>query len=198
MGELAGSSGAGPESVGRLFVAVDLPEPARHALAAHLQAELDGRPIPGRPVPPDRWHFTLRFLGSTDAVRHQRLLAALDQADLGPRFVVALGGLGSFPNPVRATVLWAAVERGAERLADLAGIAEDAALSAGFSAEERPFHAHLTHSRIRPHQDLRALLDRVAPAPIRLSVDRVVVYRSHLGGGGARYEALESFALSRA
>lgn len=184
------------ETVGRLFVAVPLSDDVRAGLAAHLMEAGDDRPLPGKPVPPPNWHVTLRFLGKTDEVAYQRVLAALSASHLGGSFSLGFGGLGAFPRPVRATVLWLAIESGVERLKNLATLAEMAARDAGFSAEDRPFHPHVTLSRVRPHQDLRPLIERTPPFPLTLPVDRVVIYRSHLGRGGARYEELESVSFS--
>lgn len=183
------------ETVGRLFVAVALTDEVRAGLVTHLMEATGDRSLPGKPVPPANWHLTLRFLGTTDQVAYERVLAAMSEADPDGPFSVGFGGLGAFPRPVRATVLWLAVEEGAERLGDLAAVAEAAAQEAGFAPEERPFHPHLTLSRIRPHQDLRPLIDRVPRFPLVLPVDRLVIYRSHLGRGGARYEELESVPL---
>jgi len=182
--------------VGRLFLAVPLSDEVRSALAAHLMAVRKDQPLPGKPVPPPNWHVTLRFLGPTDDVAYDRLLASLAEADFDEPFSVTFGGLGAFPRAARATVLWLAIEGGSDRLERLASHAEHATQQAGFAPEDRPFHAHLTLSRIRPHQDVRSLIEEVAPFPMPLPVERLVLYRSHLGRGGARYGELESFALS--
>jgi 2'-5' RNA ligase len=181
-------------TVGRLFLAVPLTDEVRAALAAHIMGL--GRPLPGKPVPPPNWHVTMRFLGPTDVVSFERLLAALAEAETGGPFSISFGGLGAFPRPARATVLWLAIVRGADGLERLAALGEEAAQQAGFAPEDRPFHAHLTLSRIRPHQDVRPLIEKVSPFPASLPIDRLVLFRSHLGRGGARYEELESFALS--
>ncbi len=184
------------DAVGRLFVGVDLSDELRHRLAHHLAESLAGKPLPGRPAPPDNWHITLRFLGSTTPAAFDVLIHRLAEGDLGGPFTMSLGGLGAFPRPARATVLWVAVEQGAEGLGRLAAAAEEAAIAAGFEAEERPFHPHLTISRIRPHQDVRPLVARVPDLGGRQSVDEVVVFRSHLGGGKpARYQVVERVAL---
>lgn len=183
------------EEVGRLFVAVGLSDEVRHGLAAHLDGALEGKPVPGKPVRPQGWHLTLRFLGRTGAVAYDTVLARLHEADLGPPFRLSFDGLGAFPRPARATVLWLGVETGGDRLIELAAAAEDAAVAAGFPPEDRPFHPHLTLSRIRPHQDVRPVLERVPAFPLAQQVEEVVVFRSHLGGGPARYEALERFGL---
>ena len=178
----------------RLFVAAPLTDDARHRIA-HLLRAASPRPLPGRPVPPENWHVTLRFLGSVDEVGRDRLLAGLDAAVLGERFDVEWGGLGAFPRPARATVLWVGADRGDGPLRLLAERVEDAVVGAGFDPEDRPFRSHLTLSRIRPHQDVTPIVDRLEPLGVRMPVDRVVVYRSHLGRGGARYEEIEEFPL---
>ncbi len=180
----------------RLFLAVAITDDVRHVLAAHLTEALAGKPVPGRPVPPPNWHVTLRFLGSTYEDDCDRLSHALDEADFGGPFTVGFGGLGAFPRPARATVLWLAIERGGDEVESLAAVAEEAAVAAGWMMEERPFHPHLTLSRIRPHQDVTAVIERVPPLRMAMPVDDVVLYRSHLGGGKpARYEPIEHFAL---
>jgi 2'-5' RNA ligase len=177
----------------RIFVAVPLPDELRMALADCL------RPfdIPGKVVSAQNWHITLRFLGWTDDVAFERMLAALDETDFGPRFDVRLGEMGAFPRPRRATVIWLAASRGLNRLEELAAAAEEAAQSAGFGPEDRPFRAHLTLSRVRPAEDVSALVESFPGADLGWRCESVVVYRSHLGRGGARYEPLETFPLSR-
>jgi 2'-5' RNA ligase len=177
----------------RIFVAVPLPDEARLALIDRL-GSLD---LPGSVVPPANWHITLRFLGWTDDVAYDRLLAALDQGDLGREFEIELGEMGAFPRAKRATVLWLAVAKGRTRLEEVAAEVEDAVQGAGFQAEDRPFRAHLTLSRIRPPVDVTGLIDSFRWASLGWRCRSVVVYRSHLGRGGARYEPLETFPLSR-
>lgn len=185
-------------AVGRLFVAVTPDQASRLAVFGLLEESLGGRALPGRPVPAGNWHFTLRFLGDTDEVAYERLLSELDRVGWPSPFRVRLGGLGAFPRAARATVLWLGVSEGEEPLLDLAATVEESAQAAGFPEEERPFHPHLTLSRIRPHQDVRPTIEAVPAAGVSFDVDRVVVYRSHLGRGGARYEALERFPFTRA
>ncbi len=182
------------EGLARLFVAVPLPDDVRHALSTLIREAAPGG-LPGRVVPPANWHVTLRFLGDVDDLGRDRLLRELQAAGLGDPFVVDWGGLGAFPRPGRATVLWVAADRGAADLSRLAVDVEEAAVAAGFPHEDRPFRSHLTLSRIRPHQDVAPLLESTSPFDLAMTVDRVAVYRSHLGRGGARYEEIEEFPL---
>jgi 2'-5' RNA ligase len=179
------------ERVGRLFVAVPLPGEVRMALADRLGAVA----VPGKAVPPENWHITLRFLGHTDQVAYERYLAALDSTGLGPEFDVGLGAMGAFPRPRSATVTWLAVTEGQGRLERLAAETEEAALVAGFSLEERPFRAHLTLSRVRPPEDVSRLVEELPAVGLRWRCRSIVVYRSRPGRGGVRYEPLEMFAL---
>ena len=178
----------------RFFLALPLTEEARHQLA-HLLSGAIPRPLPGRVVRPENWHVTLRFLGEVDEVGRDRLLAGLDAADLGPPFTIKWGGLGAFPNPRRATVLWVGMERGADEAVGVAGLVAEVVEAAGFPPEDRPFKAHMTLSRIRPDQDVTTVLTAVPSVGVTMPVDRVVAYQSHLGRGGPRYEEIEVFPL---
>jgi 2'-5' RNA ligase len=160
-----------------------------------LASLIAGADLPGTVVPPANWHITLRFLGRTDEVAYDRLLASLDEAALGPVFDLELGEMGAFPRPKRATVLWLGADKGQTRLAEVAAEVEEAVQSAGFEPEDRPFQAHLTLSRIRPPVDVTDLIGTSPEVRLKWRCRSIVVYRSHLGRGGARYEPLETFPL---
>ncbi len=182
------------ETVGRLFIGVPLTEEARRAVEAHLRRTMpDG--VPGRPVPAANWHLTLRFLGATRAEQLAAVVRHLSAAELGDGFDVGFGGLGAFPRARSARVLWMGLTEGVERLVALARIAEVAAREAGFAPEEKAFKPHLTISRIQPPRDVTRAIEHVPPLDLRMRVEEVIVFRSHLGGGPARYEAVEKFGL---
>jgi 2'-5' RNA ligase len=185
----------GGAKVGRLFLGVPLPGDVRSALEAHLRAAF-GERLPGRAVPPANWHLTLRFLGDTDAERHRKLVDELRRAPLDPAFELAFAGLGAFPRPARATVLWVGVGDGERPVKALASLVEESARRAGFAPEEKPFSPHLTVSRVAPPADLRREIASAAPFGGRMRVDAVTLFRSHLGGGPPRYEPLERFGLA--
>jgi len=175
--------------VGRVFLAAPLPPDVRFALAERVAA----MPIPGKVGPPENWHVTLRFLDTVDRVTYERFLSGLARVGEQFSFPASLRDFGAFPNPRRATVFWAGVGRGSSDLSLLNELAEEAAVSAGLLPEERPFHPHLTLARIRPPVDVRDLLDEELDLGWRC--DRVVIYRSHLGRGPARYEPLDEVDL---
>jgi 2'-5' RNA ligase len=177
----------------RLFLGIALTDDVRHGLAAFLSAKAD--PLPGKPVPPENWHLTLRFLGATEESARDRVLGFLDEHMLTLPFVLGFGGLGAFARPARATVLWLGVNRGIEELTELAAICEAVAQSVGFAAEDRPFHPHVTLARIRPWQDVGSLVETVPPFPLAQTVEEITLYRSVLGRGGASYEIVDEIEL---
>ena len=178
----------------RTFLGIDLDGTTRDLLGSHLEAHLPGG-VPGKGVPQSNWHMTLRFLGVTTDLQLDRVLHAVDEnASSGP-FAVRFGGLGAFPRPSRATVLWLGVVGGVKELAVVANSCEEAAVSAGYAAEDRPFHPHLTLARIRPPTNVGSLTASCPPFDVAMPVTEVTLYESHLGSGGARYEAIERIAL---
>ena len=179
----------------RMFLAVSLAEDNRHAVAAHLDRLLDGGRIPGKKVPAENWHITLRFLGLSEQAEAEQVLAHLDEHLMVEPFRVRLAELGAFPKEQKASVLWMGIAGDVEPLQALAADCETAARHAGFEPEGRPFHPHLTLSRIRPPVDVRQLIDSVPPARVSVDVQEVTLYRSLLGSGPARYEIVDRVAL---
>jgi len=178
--------GGGLTPTGRLFVAVVPPAEVAMALADRL----DSLSIPGRHVPPINWHITLRFVGRVDAVTYDRWLASLEQVE-GEPLRMRLEGLGAFPRPQSATVVWVGVMApGIERLA---AMVEEATQRAGIPAEERPFRPHLTLARVRPPVDARAVVERADLGPgLTWRADRFSV----MAAAGSRYEIYETFAFA--
>jgi RNA 2',3'-cyclic 3'-phosphodiesterase len=180
--------------VSRVFLALPLDDETRHALAMVIRRALP-EGIPGRPVRPEEWHVTLRFLGEVDEPTVDRVMAALEGAQLGPAFTMRLGGLGAFPKASAAQVLWVGLHEGAEQATALAERADEALVAAGLDPQDRPYRPHLTVSRLRPSESVRRVIDGAGTIDIRWKVDRVVLYETRLRRGGARYRELDEFLL---
>jgi len=175
----------------RLFVAVPLTEKARQEIIARLPA------LPGRLVPPQNWHFTLRFLGDAEPRMRELLIAELRRAHFGFAFSIRFGGLGAFPRAKRARIVWLGVDDGADRLISVAETVESAVRRAGFPAEERPFRPHLTLSRIEPTRSVAEVLTGQPPLNVQMQVIEVALVRSELGKGPAQYQTVENFRLEQ-
>jgi 2'-5' RNA ligase len=177
-----------------LFVAVDVPDDVRDALASAMAPHHPS--VPGaRWTPPGNWHMTLKFLGSVPPARLGRVMESLDR--IGSEHVAfraRLGGLGAFPSARRARVVWVGVE---DRHGELPALAHsvDRLLAGEFPPEERPFAAHLTLARLKEQAALPPeLLDlELTSRPFRVGAVRLL--RSHLQRPVARYEVLREFRL---
>jgi 2'-5' RNA ligase len=173
---------------------VELPTPAREAIetaVAPWRAEFPR----ARWVPEANWHVTLKFLGSTWPRLSEWVPEQVAQAAaMCPTFGTRLDGLGAFPSPRRARVVWVGLDDRAGRMAELVR-ALDASLATEFRAETRSFTPHVTAARSDPPI---ALPDTFAATPVQavpFHVDRVTLFRSHLRRPAPRYEALDSFPL---
>jgi 2'-5' RNA ligase len=180
----------------RLFVAVQVPSEVRHAIDEAVAPWRETFPR-ARWVPPENWHITVKFLGATFPrlrgwVEEGVARAAATQAPIGMR----IGRFGSFPSPGRARVLWAGPgpDDGDGTLGELAN-AVDEELSGEFPRERRAFHAHLTVARSEPPLRLPAAFAETPLDAGPFTIERLVLFRSHLRRPAPRYELLASFPL---
>ena len=187
----------------RLFLALDLDDAQRAALAA-LRGEAPTQIVrAGRWLPLANLHLTLRFLGDWPEQRLGELTASLTEA----RAAVAplrLCGLGCFPKRGNARVLWVGVAAEAA-LGDCHAKVTQALAGLGFSAPERPFAPrrsftpHITLARFRPPLAQAELAPWLAArreweGPTALAA-HFTLYESKLGGGAPRYIPLARFPL---
>ena len=188
----------------RCFVAVDLSDEARDAIAA-AQARLRAA-SPRAEIgwtDPAKMHLTLKFLGEVEEERRDAIEAALAAvAERHAAFATTAGGAGSFPGPSRPRVLWAGLTAGLREIGLLAADVERACAPLGVPPDARPFRGHVTVGRVRAPRGIgrvmRALGELDGTTFGTWTVREVVFYRSHLRGArGARHEALARFALGR-
>jgi 2'-5' RNA ligase len=177
----------------RLFVAVEVPEPAKDAVERAFAPWREEFPR-ARWAPRENWHVTLKFLGRTwprlaDWVPQRVGEAAADV----PRFAARLRGVGSFPSAKRGRALWAGFED-TDPIAALAAEIE-AALADEFPTEKRPFHPHLTVARSDPPLKLPTAYGDTELESDVWDVDHVVLFRSHLRRPAPVYEPVARFPL---
>jgi 2'-5' RNA ligase len=182
----------------RLFIAVDLSEEAREAMAAEQKriAAALGGPKPSRHpkwVRPEHAHLTLVFLGNVDAARVTSVVEAVGgDVDLAP-FDMVLEGAGAFPPRGAPRVLWIGTTTGAAELTALQRLLSSRVAGLGVELEARPFHPHLTLGRwreSRPSDRDRALAAARSGALAQVHVRYATLYESRLSSSGAAYIAL--------
>jgi 2'-5' RNA ligase len=188
----------------RLFVAVPLPPEPLAACKALIDA-VRGGPLGDVPrwVHVDSLHLTVRFLGETPPDLTPDAALAVRAAFEGSRaFDVVLAGAGSFPEARKPRALWLGIQQGAAGLGALADALDPSLEPLGWPPDDRPYRPHLTVARLdrSPISSSGAIADqlRAAAADWQASfrADRVVLYRSHLGGGPPRYEPLVEVLLA--
>lgn len=180
----------------RLFVALELPDSVRDSLVGwqgQVVAAGDGGL---RAVGREALHVTLCFLGAVPAERAEEVGSACSV--VRGRTVGRLSAAGALWLPRRRPrVLAVGIE---DPLGELGKVQADlsAALVARglLRAEKRAFLPHVTVARVRSGARVRAQ-DLEVPALGEFDGERLTLYRSHLGRGPARYEALQRIELSR-
>ncbi|MBT4496713.1 MAG: RNA 2',3'-cyclic phosphodiesterase [Gemmatimonadetes bacterium] len=181
----------------RTFIAVELPERVRTALAGSIE-EVARRWDEGRVrwVGAENMHLTLRFLGDTDPDLVPALSAGLDRVVGGEKlFELGLGEMGCFPNPRRPRVIWVGLWDEGERLLGLQQEVERLACDHGWEREKRSFRPHLTLGRVRDRTrppDGEWLRD---PEEFSFQVEKVLLIQSELRRSGAVYTALHTALL---
>lgn len=176
----------------RSFVALDLPDTARHALE-RLQA---GIPV-GRLMPPENLHLTLAFLGDQTVETLEALHHELD-AIRSPRVALRLSGVELFGGRHRQ-----ALAVGVERKDELRGLHDAvcrAARRAGMQLDRRRFRPHVTVARLSGAEAQAERVVRFMEAatsfrqePVQSS--RFALYRSTLTPDGAVHDEMAGYPL---
>jgi RNA 2',3'-cyclic 3'-phosphodiesterase len=143
-------------------------------------------------------HVTLCFLGARPAAEVGEITAACRAAASGlPAPALVVGDALWLPLR-RPRVLTITLADDAGRLAAVQSALARTLLAGGFyEPEPRPFLAHVTVARVQREGRARGI-ELPTPEPVRFSAEQVTLYRSRLGGGPARYEALAGVSLSSA
>ena len=184
----------------RCFVAVPLPAGLRSNLTDVVSAWRGGPDAPDlRWTDPAGWHLTLAFLGWIDAALTEDVLAGLVAPARNTRPAdLATGGLGAFPSPRRARVLWYGIADERNTAGLLAeGVRRALAPIVPRVEEGSQFRPHVTLARAREERgaDLSAwIAGRAVPSGV-VPLERVILYRSHLGRGPAQYEPLAAVTV---
>ncbi|HYI98592.1 MAG TPA: RNA 2',3'-cyclic phosphodiesterase [Thermoleophilaceae bacterium] len=184
---------ARPERV-RLFVALALPEAVQTELAAWAEDALHGDAAL-RLVPSEGLHVTLAFLGSRDASAVGEIAAATASAVAGTAApLLEAGELAPLPRRRPRVIALDLIDPDGRVAALQSAVGAALAEAAAYEPESRRFRPHVTVARVRKgaHPAPRAPLR--APLP-PFAATEVVLYRSELGPGGARYTALSATAL---
>ena len=176
----------------RLFIAIDLPEQVREAVAGIA------RDLPGaRRVPSEQIHLTLRFIGEVDEGMFLAIKSVLGKVRGAP-FSLTLKGVGHFPKGKYPRVLWVGMEEN-EPLRELQKKVELALIGAGIAADERGFSPHITIARLKETPPARVALLEEKHQPFvagPFQVGEFYLYSSTLTREGAIHKREATCRLS--
>ena len=128
----------------RTFVAVEITDQGILDSIKNIQSKLN---IQAKPVELQNMHFTLLFLGEISDEMAQRVQNELKTIQFDS-FDINFEGIGAFPKPKFARVIWIGVKNGAEQLVELAKKVEEKLSPLGFQSDKE-FKPHMTIFRIK-------------------------------------------------
>jgi 2'-5' RNA ligase len=179
----------------RLFLAIELPDPARKHLADLCGAL---RRLSVSIVPPQNLHITLKFLGEVEETAVPTLCDALRTTPVAETAQVRSEVVELLPprGPVRVVAVGLGGEVG--KLLQLHQAVEERCDAQGFPPESRRYLPHVTLARardplsVRARDELPELLSKHLPGP-PFDVTGFTLFESRLGGGPPEYIRLARF-----
>jgi len=180
----------------RVFIAIELPDSIRKALAQEQERFRAAAPD-ARWTRPEGIHLTLKFLGEISSEQEAQVKQALGRMERFESSPFGRRTSGSFPNAKRPRRFLGLALTPRPTLARLAEQVESAMASIGFQREDRHFNPHLTLARFkvpRPQPRLEALLKAQGPPDFgTFDVSEFFLWESRLLPAGAEYRKIASF-----
>jgi 2'-5' RNA ligase len=145
-------------------------------------------------------HLPLKFLGDTAEEQVAPLVEAVTSVTRGIMpFPISVHGAGGYPNLKRPRVLWAGVIENSGTIQRLVKGIEEETEKLNWEKEKRKFSPHITIGRVKGNMNIA----RLTAAMVAITdehwgdqeVREMVLYRSQLEKGGARYEKVHVFPL---
>ena len=187
----------------RSFIAIELPDELKSALA-RLQAQMKSTTqAPVKWADPYAIHLTLKFLGNIGIDKIDEITRAIESAARGiPPFHLEVKRLGVFPNPRRVQIAWVGISGEVDHLSQLQQHIESNLARLGFAPESRAFTPHLTLARLRDRASLderQSFGQLIAGTSFEkvfgFNVDSIDLMRSQLTREGAVYSRIGSVKL---
>lgn len=186
----------------RLFVACEVPDDVREAIANVITQlrERSGNAV--RWLRPEGIHVTLKFLGEVPQKKLPAIKIAIQEAVLRHHpFNLEVANIGSFGGREGLRIMWVGVAGDVLRLEALARDVNRALSVVGFEPERRPFRPHLTLGRVRDEVSTRSRAEievavgKTHAPPVAWRTGQVSLMRSRLTAQGAFYDVLATFPL---
>ncbi len=178
----------------RTFIAIEIPDETRKEMT-EAQQRLKGSGVEASWPRPEGIHLTLKFLGEVPETRITEIMDGIRHSVQGiAPFRLDVGGIGTFPGPKNARVVWIGLSGDTETLKRLQAAVEDSMARLGLERDDRPFTPHLTIGRIKYIRSRDRWLKTLEETrDIKLSgfdVTSISLMKSELKSSGAVYTEL--------
>ncbi|OGX17104.1 MAG: 2'-5' RNA ligase [Omnitrophica WOR_2 bacterium RBG_13_44_8b] len=186
----------------RTFIAIELPEEIRDALAK-LEQQLKSAQADVKWVAPENIHLTLKFLGEIDDKKSESIINITnDIASHENPFQARISSIGAFPKMSALRVIWVGIDKGDEETRKIALELENLIAKLGIPKEDRPFSSHITIGRTRSAinrerlvQELNKFGGQLTQENLEFSVTKITLFKSTLTPHGPIYEILNEAHL---
>jgi 2'-5' RNA ligase len=184
----------------RSFLAFELPLEIE-SVVTRISDELKRSSLNAKWVKPGNVHLTVVFMGDVEMGEIPAIKEEIGEACLTyGAFDISLKGLGCFPHMRKPRVIWVGVDGDLERVSSFRDALQERLIPFGVKEEKRRFKPHLTLGRFRKPKRTSSeeleLLSRYrdVTSPV-CSLTELVLFRSELEPGGARYTRLGVWPL---
>ena len=136
-------------------------------------------------------HLTFRFFGELNEEETSKLLTEVRKLKL-KKFILRISGLGCFPEPKRARILYMNVDIVEEILFNYDLITK---INVGKEPEKRAFVPHITVARSKRPNNLENIVKIFDRIHLEKTIDHMSVYQSVLTASGPLYKMVEDVQL---
>jgi 2'-5' RNA ligase len=140
----------------RSFLAFDIESDTVLNRLTNAQSQLVQTGADLKLVEPQNIHITVRFLGNITPAMAEKIFDEMKKIQFTP-CTVQIKGLGAFPNPNYARVIWAGITQGADQLKNVFNQLEPRLRGLGFTPDSKGFSPHLTIARVRSSRNKQQL-----------------------------------------
>ena len=185
----------------RSFLAFELPLEVE-AVVTRVSDELKQSSLDAKWVKPGNIHLTVVFMGDIETDEIPAIKEEVGKVCLTyGAFDISLKGLCCFPHTRKPRVIWVGLDGDLERMSLFRDALQERIIPFGIKEEKRRFKPHLTLGRFRKPKRTSSeeleLLSRYGDVTSSAhSLTELVLFRSELKPGGARYTRLGVWPLS--
>lgn len=165
-----------------------------------LLRELNLYPSLLKPVSPQNFHLTIKFIGNVSPLLFNEIVNAFNnfKSAVSP-IDYSVKGIGAFPSMESPQIIWSGLSADKIKLQQLLSEVESMLIPLGFEPEKRSFKPHITLARVKK-LPLPADLIKLIQSNNNLilgegSMDRLLLFNSELLPDGPRYTKIAECKL---